>query len=83
MASIEYLEVIDLEFNADIMYVPWTGADDTTHLFSLLAQLLALRMQPGDLADSARDAVISRRTPTLIASTAERGRAAYGRRGRP
>jgi hypothetical protein len=41
---------VDVRFGGRLYCVPWQGADNTKHIFSLLAQLLALRTQPGDLA---------------------------------
>jgi hypothetical protein len=41
---------VSLHFAGQFYCVPWQGADNTKYIFSLLAQLLALRTQPGDLA---------------------------------
>ena len=41
---------VDLHFDGFYYCVPRRGADNTKHIFSLLAQLIALRTQPGDLA---------------------------------
>ena len=41
---------VDLQFDESYYCVPRRGAENTKHIFSLLAQLIALRTQPGDLA---------------------------------
>ncbi len=41
---------VDLHFDEFHYCVPRRGAENTKHIFSLLAQLIALRTQPGDLA---------------------------------
>ncbi len=41
---------VDLVFNAEYYCVPKDGAEQTKQIFSLLAQLLALKTQTGDLA---------------------------------
>jgi hypothetical protein len=41
---------VDLDFDSKVYCVPRRGAENTKRIFSLLAQLLALRTVPADLA---------------------------------